>query len=109
LEHNVAKEHSRFVCLKPLDGFYGKQRKCAVKGLRGVPEEKIGRFARRCEVKQVGLAFGRWKGIDGKKRVGWAVTHHGKAMTQPVKSKEEALKSLGEYMEKLLGECSSCE
>ena len=101
----MAKKHAKFGCLKPLEG----TKKCAVRGLQDVPVEQAGRFAKRCDVKGVGLAFGRWRGSEGQKAKGWAVTHHGKAVSAPVGTREEAVRSMSDYMAGLISECKSCK
>lgn len=104
----MARKHKKFVCLKPLDGTAGK--KCAVEGIRDVDPKNVGRFARRCSVKGVGLVFGRWKGPDGKKKPGWMVTQHGQAVgNAPTKTKQEAMSAMGSYIAGLLNECKTCE
>jgi hypothetical protein len=103
----MARKHKKYVCLKPLEGTAGK--KCAVEGIKGVDEKSVGRFARRCAVKGVGVAYGRWKTPEGKKSRGWAVTQHGKQVTTPVDKREEALSSMGDYLGKLLEECKACD
>lgn len=103
----MTRKHKKYVCLKPLEGTEGK--KCAVEGLKDVDKKKVGRFARRCSVKGVGVAFGRWKGTDGKKKRGWAVTQHGRQVSGPVEKKQEAITSMSDYISKLLQECKACE
>lgn len=104
----MARKHKKFVCLKPLEGTAGK--KCAVEGIRGVDTKQVGRFARRCSVKGIGVTFGRWKGLDGKKQQGWMVTQHGRPVGEaPTGTKQEAVAAMGQYIGKLLDECKTCD
>ena len=105
----MARKHKNYGCIKPLAGSKGKREKCAVHGLQGVEPEKAGRYSRRCDIKGVGLSYGRWKNQEGKKVRGWTVKHHGKAVGNPVKTKSDAIQAMGEYLGNLLELCKSCK